>query len=321
MSQLLDSADESMERSMKRWKRYCLQFNKKRICCTAFLLVYFIPYFYSSNKPDVDLFEYTGITTVGISIDTISTFDHESFQWMNDPKLQSIGAPDPSGETPGSGGDHTVTAEQLTLAPPAFRDFWSRTFYSPTLVKHDASALLRSVPYEAECTVEVDFEVTPKNQFDQAGLMVYIDDAHWVKAGIEYTDGAPRLSVVVTNVFSDWSTQPWPSTSARLRLHKINKGSSLVVEACAVGSDDYSFVRIAHLSSLAVHLNSPRYELRPEHTTGSASPTGRGLDWQIGPYAASPMAQKGCVARFSQLEFGPRKEVTHSADVSEMTEK
>jgi regulation of enolase protein 1 (concanavalin A-like superfamily) len=46
------------------------------------------------------------------------------------------------------------------------------------------------------------------------------------QAGIEYCDGAARLSVVVTNIFSDWSTQPWPSTAARLRLHKINKGKS-----------------------------------------------------------------------------------------------
>jgi hypothetical protein len=45
------------------------------------------------------------------------------------------------------------------------------------------------------------------------------------------------------------------------------------------------------------------------------------MDWQIGPYAASPMAQKGCVAHFTHLEFGKRKDVTHSADVSEMTEK
>lgn len=48
------------------------------------------------------------------------------------------------------------------------------------------------------------------------------------QAGIEYCDGSARLSVVVTNVFSDWSTQPWPSTAARLRLHKINKGAVAV---------------------------------------------------------------------------------------------
>ena len=37
-----------------------------------------------------------------------------------------------------------------------------------------------------------------------------VDDNTWVKAGIEFTDGYPRLSCVVTNNgFSDWSTQRW----------------------------------------------------------------------------------------------------------------
>lgn len=148
--------------------------------------------------------------------------------------------------------------------------------------------------------------------------------------------------MVVTNTFSDWSTQPWPASAARLRVHKINQGevsvqhtvlsfalpfdasvfvsisvgSSVVIEACELGSDDFVFIRIAHLSSLSVHLNSPRYDL-----SHSPAETGPGRDWQIGPYAASPMAQKGCVARFYGLEFGPRKESVHSADVSEMTDK
>jgi hypothetical protein len=170
MSEILDSADETMERNIKRLKHFWFRVDK-RLCASIFLLLYFMPYFYSSNKPDVDLYEYSGISTVGIAIDTVKSFDDEAFHWLNDPKLQGPAEPDPSGETPGSGGDYTVTADKLTLSPPAYRDFWSRTFYSPTLVKHDASALLRTVPYEAECTVEVDFDLTPKTQFDQVIAM------------------------------------------------------------------------------------------------------------------------------------------------------
>jgi hypothetical protein len=101
------------------------------------------------------------------TIESIHTFDHEALHWLNDPKLQQPEVNDPSGETPGSGGDYTITPDELVLSPPAFRDFWSRTFYSPTLVKHDASALLRTISYTEECTVTVDFEITPRNQFDQ----------------------------------------------------------------------------------------------------------------------------------------------------------
>ena len=108
------------------------------------------------------------------SVETVHTFDHETFHWLNNPKLQGQRECDSSGETPGSGGDFTLTPDLLTLTPPAFRDFWSRTFYSPTLVKHDASALLRTVPYDTECTVEIDFEYTPHTQFDQVGCMTEI---------------------------------------------------------------------------------------------------------------------------------------------------
>ena len=65
--------------------------------------------------------------------------------------------------------------------------------------------------------------------------MIAVDENAWVKAGIEYTDGAPRLSCVVTNDggFSDWSTQPWVNwddvagaTSIRVRVSKLRPGSA-----------------------------------------------------------------------------------------------
>lgn len=232
------------------------------------------------------------------SFELVKTFDHSSFCWFHDPTIGATEESSSSGETPGTGGGYSLTPQSLTLSPPAFRDFWSKTFYTPTLIKHDASALLRKVAETQECTIMIDFDYTPVSQFDQAGLMVYRDDLHWVKAGIEFCDGAPRLSVVVTNDYSDWSTQPWNCTGARLRLHKINHASTIVVEACPLGSSDYSFIRIAHLSC--------------SHNEKSEK------EWQVGPYAACPMQQKGCVATFSNLEFGPRIAAVHSTDSSTM---
>ena len=50
-------------------------------------------------------------------------------------------------------------------------------------------------------------------QYDQAGLMLRVDAAHWIKAGLEL-DGRLWLSVVVTNGVSDWSQQPAPAPDA-----------------------------------------------------------------------------------------------------------
>jgi len=55
-------------------------------------------------------------------------------------------------------------------------------------------------------------------QFDQAGICIRLDSEHWLKTGIEVVDEKPRLSCVVTNGYSDWSTQSWPESRLRIRV-------------------------------------------------------------------------------------------------------
>ena len=70
---------------------------------------------------------------------------------------------------------------------------------------------MAKIPWEEEATITTSFTLKPKEQFDQAGIMVIVNENVWVKAGIEYTDGFPNLSCVVTNDgYSDWSTQRIP---------------------------------------------------------------------------------------------------------------
>ena len=107
--------------------------------------------------------------------------------------------------------DHTVGKDgELLVLPMPELDYWSRSFYSPLLVKVDAETLIAEVDSSAEATLTTAFTLSPKLQFDQAGIMVKVSDRCWVKAGIEYTDGVPLLSCVVkNNGYSDWSTQTW----------------------------------------------------------------------------------------------------------------
>jgi uncharacterized protein len=56
-----------------------------------------------------------------------------------------------------------------------------------------------------------DFTVTVKlkgdyaNQYDQAGLMLRIDEKNWIKTGVEFVDGSENIATVVTRDFSDGS--------------------------------------------------------------------------------------------------------------------
>lgn len=75
--------------------------------------------------------------------------------------------------------------------------------------------------------------------------MVRLSAEQWIKTGIEVVDGVPRVSCVVTNTFSDWSTQAWESNTLTMRLHRINV-HDFVVEYKAT-SGKWMLMRIARL--------------------------------------------------------------------------
>ena len=104
------------------------------------------------------------------------------------------------------------SGKSIEIEPTEKLDYWSKTFYGPKpLIINNGQTLVAKIPWEEEATITTSFTLKPKEQFDQAGIMVVVDENVWVKAGIEYTDGFPNLSCVVTNGgYSDWSTQRIP---------------------------------------------------------------------------------------------------------------
>jgi len=253
------------------------------------------------------------ITKLQTPEDTITSFTDPRLKWSKgEPGEGNAGMWRIAKQHPGGG-------ESLIINPAPGLDYWARTFYDPLLVKHDAQTLLAEVPAEKDATLEVAFSLTPKGQFDQAGIMVHVDDSTWVKAGIEYTDGIPRLSCVVTNDgYSDWSTQVWPDwkvmehagpsaggeqTSARVRVSKLvppsEQGPTLVMEAAMYDPSkpeeepqDWKQVRIASLRS-------------------GAKP------WLMGFFSISPIPQEppnGSAATFSFIKLGPKVDPVHHTD-------
>ena len=223
---------------------------------------------------------------------SITAFDDARLEWHN-------GTP-----------QHTIDeAGALTVTPTPRLDYWSKTFYDPLLVKHDAQTLLTPVAADVEATLTTAFTLKPRAQFDQAGIMVVVDKDVWVKAGIEYTDGSPRLSCVVTNEgFSDWSTQHWPdwdekekATSIRVRLSKLLPGEAqgpcLVFEAAPWPAE-----------GATAETDAPWAQIRIASLRSGARP------WQLGLFAISPIEAAGSSARFHHVALGPKQEPVHSAD-------
>ena len=86
------------------------------------------------------------------------------------------------------------------------------------------------------------------SQYDQAGLMVRVDEAHWIKCGIEFFNGTQQASAVVTREFSDWSIAPLPPNPESLWLRLKRQGMVIEIEYALDGTH-YHLLRQAFFSS------------------------------------------------------------------------
>lgn len=104
-------------------------------------------------------------------------------------------------------------------------DFWRRTFYG--YVTHNGHFYHR--PVTGDFTAEVVASAGHSALFDQAGLMLRVDERTWLKTGLEVTSGAVQLSTVLTRGASDLSVVPVPGYDGELRLRLTRFGSAVCV--------------------------------------------------------------------------------------------
>lgn len=111
------------------------------------------------------------------------------------------------------------TSNGLQVVTDQQTDFWRSTWYG--FERH--SGHLYGCEVEGEFTFQVCVEGEFTTLYDQAGLMLLQDDAHWLKAGIEYNDAQPMIGSVLTNPRSDWATGIFTGNPRRfwLRLTRL----------------------------------------------------------------------------------------------------
>jgi len=122
-------------------------------------------------------------------------------------------------------------------------DWWRDTAYG---FRHENGHALLT-PWLPDTAVEVTFELESfTGDFDQAGLAVFVDDSHWIKAGVEHSDGHQQLGAVVTVGASDWSTgivDEWVGTAVTVRASRV--ADAVVIRARSAGDDEWRLVRVA----------------------------------------------------------------------------
>jgi uncharacterized protein len=138
-------------------------------------------------------------------------------------------------------------------------DFWRNTSYG--FVHDSGHALLRDFPVNS--SMEVTFVLDYSGQFDQAGIIVYSDNQHWIKAGVESADSFPQVGAVVTSVNSDWSLAPVPGWMGKLVTVRASRTTDALTIRARCGEDD-QLIRLA--------------------------PIDASLSWSAGPHCASPIS-------------------------------
>ncbi|AXE55224.1 DUF1349 domain-containing protein [Aurantimicrobium sp. MWH-Uga1] len=172
-----------------------------------------------------------------------------------------------------------ASAEGLFVTAKNHSDFWRTTSYG--FIHNSGHALLNEFPQNT--SVEASWVLDYDQQFDQAGLMIWSDEENWIKAGVEYADGAPQLGAVVTREVSDWSVAPvtdWMHKEVHLRMSR--QDDALTIRARCAGP--WQLVRVAPLD--------------PQRS------------WQAGLHLASP-TRSGLTVRFTSRAVGPRDASLH----------
>jgi regulation of enolase protein 1 (concanavalin A-like superfamily) len=93
-------------------------------------------------------------------------------------------------------------AGQLTMRSKGRTDFWRKTFYGYVTDNGHFLNLRVAGDFTFQARVDGNYAAL----YDQAGLMVRLDEQNWMKCGSELVEGRRWASVVFTRDFSDWST-------------------------------------------------------------------------------------------------------------------
>ena len=145
-----------------------------------------------------------------------------AMEWLNEPPVWRA--------------DH----ERLHVVTGPNTDFWRVTHYG--FVRDNGHFYYEE--RTGDFTIQVKIDAKYDALYDQAGVMIRLDPANWIKAGVEYTDGLRHFSAVVTRDFSDWSVLPADSTGpVWLRLTKI--GSAIRIQYSMDGIS-FPMLRLAY---------------------------------------------------------------------------
>jgi hypothetical protein len=115
----------------------------------------------------------------------------------------------------------------LNVVTEASTDFWRVTGEGVDAVRDNGHLFGETIAGEFDLSVDIHGHFT--EQYDQAGVMVRVDDHQWFKTGIEFFEGIPRFSTVVTFGYSNWMLTDFPEPFDHLGIRISHRGDAVEV--------------------------------------------------------------------------------------------
>ncbi|CAK1549358.1 unnamed protein product [Leptosia nina] len=143
------------------------------------------------------------------------------FKWLNEPS------------------NWNLCDNELKVSTDNKTDFWQETWYK----FHFNTGHLFGIDVKDDFCLEACIEAEFSKLYDQAGLMIYLDEKHWLKCGIEYNDGQPMISSVLTNEVSDWATGVFSGNPRKFWLRLI-KTDNVVCVKYSHDKESWSLLRL-----------------------------------------------------------------------------
>ncbi|TFB05700.1 Uncharacterized protein CCMA1212_001907 [Trichoderma ghanense] len=208
-------------------------------------------------------------TAICLLLTTSASSSSLQWHWLNNPNIKPV----------------SPLAHPITIHVPPDTDIWR-----PSLSKHNFTApyLYTVIPAAHFQSVQVTVTAPWKTLYDQGGLVVAFPDRHspnrtrFIKAGIEFNDGAPALGVVATDVLSDWSLSPIVTTEQQTK--EGDAKATILVERD--GTDAWVYV-LENGGRTRRALRQVTWAFNEDDAQGLAR------EMQVGIYGAKPTEEAG----------------------------
>lgn len=148
---------------------------------------------------------------------------HTDFYWINEPQVWKQ-----------ENGSLAVITDEKT-------DFWQKTWYGFERFSGHFYGREVAGDFTFQVKVKADFSAL----YDQAGIMFMADKERWLKAGIEFNDGAPAIGSVLTLGHSDWATGLFPGDARQFWMRLTRKGDCLRLQY-SVDGKTWPLLRLAY---------------------------------------------------------------------------